>query len=103
MGSLYLWLSVLSLLVALQSWVLFRHRRYFLRLDERLDALSGLLMRLMKDGVRRRIDELRKKWSAGGSPDISDVQEKCNGFLRSLEKEMADPLPVKRASAGRDD
>ncbi len=44
----YLWLSALSLLAALQTWVLFRHRRYFMGLDERserlkwqMDVLSG--------------------------------------------------------------
>ncbi len=109
MRLLYLWLSVLSLLTALQAWITWRHRRYFLGLDERwerwkreIDALSGPLMALMKDGVRRRIDELRRKWAEGGSANVSDVQEECSEFLRCIEKEMADQPPVKRASAGGD-
>ena len=98
MWLIYLWLSVLSLLAAFQSWIIFRHRRYFLGLDERwerwkreIDALSGPLMALAKDGVRRRIEELRRKWAASDSPGISDVREECNEFLRCIEKEISDP------------
>ncbi|MGD0999511.1 MAG: hypothetical protein ABSA67_02325 [Candidatus Brocadiia bacterium] len=98
MWLLYVWVSVLTLLVALQSWVLFRHRRYFLGFDERserlkrqMDVLSSQLPSLMKDGVRRRVDELRKKWAASDPPNAADVREACNDFLLSLEKEMARP------------
>lgn len=92
----YLWLSALSLLAALQTWVLFRHRRYLMGFDERserlkwqMEVLSSQMPSLMKDGVRRRIDELRRKWAAGEPPNLSDVQKECDEFLRGIEKEMA--------------